>query len=156
MPKICRSFSNVRKLTMVCVPSCRCVSALVGGATYARRRNTYPTPAHAEALVERHRTLVHKDRLYAMQNTVQLPVLIRHQAYFHDVCRRNTHERSGNRATIERNARTYRQDSKLWSRRACSSVNETNTGHTSETALPSEYTRSEVQWHAFLHNTIAL
>ena len=53
---------------------------------------TYPTPAHAETFVKRHRTLIDEYRLDTVHHAVQLSVLIRHQAYFHDVCSARTHE----------------------------------------------------------------
>jgi hypothetical protein len=46
---------------------------------------TYPTPTHAKAFVKGHRTLVYEDSLDAVHNAVQLPILIRHQAHFHDI-----------------------------------------------------------------------
>ena len=95
IPNMLRSFSNVRKLTIVCVPNCPCArerDTSNEGASENKKKKvmskTYPTPTHAEAFEERHGTFVDEDAPHAVEDTIQLSAFVSHETYFHDVWRR--------------------------------------------------------------------
>ena len=50
------------------------------------QRTTYPPPAHAEALEERERALVHHDLPDAVERTLVLVRLVVHQAHLDHIC----------------------------------------------------------------------